>query len=112
MTATEIKCIVVGDGAVGKTCLLWVYSNEGDFPNTEYIPTVFTDSIIANLNVDGVMVNLTLMDTAGQENYDMLRPLSYPGANVFIICYSVCNHSSYDNIIDKVNNISKIKVGT
>jgi Ras-related C3 botulinum toxin substrate 1 len=102
MHTRNIKCIVVGDGAVGKTTLLWVYSNDGEFPDHEYIPTVFTDSIIANLVVDNITVNLTLMDTAGQEDYDMLRPLSYPGADVFILCFSVVNKSSYDNICDKV----------
>ncbi|KMZ64907.1 Rac-like GTP-binding protein 3 [Zostera marina] len=93
-----IKCVTVGDGAVGKTCLLICYTSN-KFP-TDYVPTVF-DNFSANVVLDGVTVNLGLWDTAGQEDYNRLRPLSYRQTDVFVVAFSLVSCASYENILKK-----------
>ncbi|KAM4899139.1 rho-related GTP-binding protein RhoD isoform 2-T2 [Sylvia borin] len=95
---TEIKAVIVGDGGCGKTSLLLAFAR-GDFPKA-YIPTVF-EKYTASLQVAGKPVKIHLWDTAGQEDYDRLRPLSYSDANVVLICFDVTDSNSFDNILNK-----------
>jgi len=109
--------VVVGDGAVGKTCLLISFASDR-FP-IDYIPTVF-ENYTAQMKVNNDPVLLHLWDTAGQEEYDRLRPLSYPGSDVVILCFSLCHKPSYDAIKIKwfpevkhyIPNVPQVLVGT
>nr|CAG4719236.1 unnamed protein product [Naegleria fowleri] len=80
----QIKCVVVGDGAVGKTCMLISYVE--DKYSDKYIPTVF-ENHSANVRHKDKTVNLTLWDTAGQE--------------VFVIAFSVVSRTSFENALSK-----------
>lgn len=133
-----LKITAVGDGVVGKTCLLITYT-QNTFP-LEYVPTVF-DNHNCNHTLDGIKYNLMLWDTAGQEGYERLRTLSYPNVCIhcryiprlyshmkefasiqsssnrhiyiyicwwflpqtkcFLLCYSIDNKVSYDNVFKK-----------
>jgi Ras-related C3 botulinum toxin substrate 1 len=115
--AARVKLVVVGDGAVGKTSLLISFST-GKFP-TDYLPTVF-ENYTAQMKRENGLVLLHLWDTAGQEDYDRLRPLSYPGADIVLLCFSTISQASFEAIKEKwapeinhyIPNVPKILVGT
>lgn len=59
------------------------------------------DNYSTSLRVDDSPASLGLWDTAGQEDYDRLRVLSYEHADVFLLCFAIDNRKSYENLIHK-----------
>jgi len=94
-----IKVALVGDGTVGKTCLLMSYICQAFLE--DYIPTMF-DNFSAIEEVDGELVNVILWDTAGQEDYETIRTTTcFPNTHVFVMCFSVVHPDSFHNVKQK-----------
>ncbi|XP_020485702.1 rho-related GTP-binding protein RhoV-like [Labrus bergylta] len=94
----EVSCMLVGDGAVGKTSMIISYIFNGY--NSEYRQTAF-DVFSGLVHVNGIPTRIKLIDTAGQEEFGHLRSLCYAHVDVFILCFSLVNPVSFDNITSK-----------
>ena len=94
-----VKCVVVGNAAVGKTCMLKSFTTTKEFLD-EYIPTM-SDNYDATVTVGDRPCKLALFDTSGVEELDRIRRLSYPDTNVVLVCFSVISPSSYDMVQEK-----------
>ncbi|ODQ68303.1 hypothetical protein NADFUDRAFT_20836 [Nadsonia fulvescens var. elongata DSM 6958] len=92
------KIVILGDGACGKTSLLNVFTR-GYFPQV-YEPTVF-ENYVHDIFIDGKAVQLSLWDTAGQEEFDRLRSLSYNDTHTIMLCFSVDSRDSLENVQTK-----------
>ncbi|KIK06295.1 hypothetical protein K443DRAFT_290391 [Laccaria amethystina LaAM-08-1] len=102
MATIRRKLVVVGDW-VGKTALLIVFS-KGTF--IEISPMTVFDNYVADIEVDGKHVELGLWDTGA--DFERYRPLSYPDSHVILMCFSISNPDSLDNLqesyISEVNH--------
>jgi small GTP-binding protein len=94
-TMKNVKCVVVGDWAVGKTSMLISYTTN-EFLG-DYVPSMF-ENFTANLMVDNKVINLSLWDTGTE---DRLRQLAYPQTDVFLICFAINGRQSFDNLVAK-----------
>ena len=101
----EMKLVAVGDGAVGKTCLLKVFVNE-KFPD-QYELTM-CDSYSLNVTekleikeIAGKNAIAQLWDTPGQEEFDWIRMLIYENTSCFILCFCCADMITFNNIESK-----------
>ncbi|KAF7538380.1 hypothetical protein G7054_g2953 [Neopestalotiopsis clavispora] len=94
------KLVIIGDGACGKTSLLSVFTL-GYFPTVSGVPALLFENYVTDCRVDGKSVQLALWDTAGQEDYERLRPLAYAKAHIILIGFSIDSPDSLDNVKHK-----------
>ncbi|XP_041351459.1 cdc42 homolog [Gigantopelta aegis] len=93
---SNIKCVLVGDATVGKSCLAHRLATHGF--TEEYTPTMF-DNYAATTTVDGKPYILSIFDTSGQEEFDRLRAMAYLKCDVFFVCFSVARPESAQNVL-------------
>ena len=67
------------------------------FPRSQH---VFVENCFIDCVLDGQAFSVYLWDTAGQQCYSHLRPLCYPGTDVFLIFYSPCLRQSFNAVAD------------
>ena len=90
-----------GSTFTGKTSLLCVFAL-GEFPRARFTPTIL-ENYVVDAQFTGGEVELALWDTAGQEEYERLRPLTYDGSDIILICYSIDCPDSLENVQIKVS---------
>ncbi|KAF2270785.1 hypothetical protein CC78DRAFT_450897 [Lojkania enalia] len=96
--SVQRKLVLLGDGACGKTSLLNVFTRGYVYARSE--PTVF-ENYVHDIYIDNTHVELSLWDTAGQEEFDRLRSLSYDDTHAIMLCFSVDSPDSLENVETK-----------
>ncbi|VDP20018.1 unnamed protein product [Soboliphyme baturini] len=99
------KILLIGDSGVGKTCLLFRFSE--DSFNNSFISTIGIDFKIRTIELDGKKIKLQIWDTAGQERFRTITTAYYRGAMGILLVYDITNEKSFDNIKNWIRNIEE-----
>lgn len=93
-----MKVVVLGDETSGKTKMLVQFCRDS---YDDYSPGEF-DSYNVPLTVKDTFLYMSIWDTPESSKYDSIRPLAYSGTHVFVVCYSIFDEKSYENVKTKV----------
>ena len=111
----RVKFIIIGDKTVGKSCIINQFI-EKQFIN-EYIPTIGSDKIMKEIEIEGKILNLEIWDTVGQEQYSAVNKIFIKNAQIALIVYDITNRKSFENLnnwynlIFEINKDSNVIVG-
>lgn len=99
------KLLLIGDSGVGKTCLLFRFSE--DAFNATFISTIGIDFKIRTIELDGKKIKLQIWDTAGQERFRTITTAYYRGAMGIMLVYDITNEKSFENMRTWIHNIEE-----
>ncbi|KAE9372936.1 P-loop containing nucleoside triphosphate hydrolase protein [Stipitochalara longipes BDJ] len=94
------KLVIVGDTDCGKTALLMAIST-GNFQNPGEPDNYRKYAGDVEVEAEGKIVSLELWDTSGRSVYDGLRPQTYSGSHVILMCFAIDSRNTFDNVQDK-----------
>ncbi|XP_012693920.2 ras-related protein Rab-15-like [Clupea harengus] len=100
-----LRLMLLGDSGVGKTCLLWRFT-DGDF-HPSHISTIGIDFKMKTLDIDGTRVRVQIWDTAGQERYQTVTKQYYRRAQGILLVYDVTNEHSFQHIVKWASDVDE-----
>ena len=105
---SKVKLIFVGEGGVGKTCLISQYM-ENKFTE-EHAMTVGRDKSLKEIEINGKTINLEIWDTPGQEKFNSASKMFMKNTKIALIVYSIIDKNSFEKLdkwIKIVNEVNK-----
>jgi small GTP-binding protein len=105
-----VKGIIIGDSSVGKSSLLYRYT-DSDW-NPHYIATIGVDFKVLTFERDAKVVKLQLWDTAGQERFKTITHTYYRGAHGVVVVFDVTNRESFTNVTTWLQEFNQFSGGT
>eukprot|EP01107_Rhizomastix_libera_P000040 TRINITY_DN10061_c0_g1_i1.p1 TRINITY_DN10061_c0_g1~~TRINITY_DN10061_c0_g1_i1.p1 ORF type:complete len:209 (-),score=36.73 TRINITY_DN10061_c0_g1_i1:49-609(-) len=102
----EYKLVIVGSGGVGKSAITTQFI-QNQFLE-DYDPTI-EDSYRKQVNIDAETCLLDILDTAGQEEYSVMREQYMRSGQGFLVVFALNSRNSYDEVTKFTDQIKRVK---
>lgn len=100
-----IKILIIGETAVGKSCLLLRFAE--DKFNQDFLTTIGIDFKVRHMIIDDAKIKLQIWDTAGQEKFRTIAKGYFRGANGIIIVFDVTSRDTFNQCKTWMNSIKE-----
>jgi len=100
------RVVLLGDGGVGKSCITVQFTQ--NYFVKDYDPTI-ENSYRKQVSIDNEACIIDVLDTAGQEEYAVMRDQYINSGQGFLIVYSVVNRSSFNSLVPLIEQIHNVK---
>ncbi|XP_014210943.1 ras-related protein Rab-9A [Copidosoma floridanum] len=94
--STLLKVVILGDGGVGKSCLMNRFVS--DRFEEQSFHTIGVEFLNKEIDIGGESYMLQIWDTAGQERFKTLRTPFYRGSDICLLTYAVNDKDSFQNL--------------
>lgn len=101
----SLKLALVGDMAIGKTCLMMRFIE--DNYDKDYNVTIGVEFGTKTIKIEDKLIKLQLWDTAGQEKFKSITRSYYRYSAGLLLCYDISNRSSFENLVEWIIDINK-----
>ncbi|XP_015111143.1 ras-related protein Rab-24 [Diachasma alloeum] len=109
MHRVDMKIVLLGHGAVGKTSLMERFVNERFNESLSYQNTIGAAFASKQIEVDDQKLILGIWDTAGSERYDSMTKIYYRGARAAIVCYEISNQNTFNRAKHWVRELRSVE---
>ncbi|KAG7200613.1 hypothetical protein KM043_001171 [Ampulex compressa] len=111
MSRVDLKVVMLGHAAVGKTSLVERFVNDWFNESLSYQNTIGAAFAAKQVQVDGKKLVMGIWDTAGSEKYDAMTRIYYRGAKAAIVCYDVTKSNTFQRVKFWVRELRSIEEG-
>ncbi|XP_033299928.1 ras-related protein Rab-24-like isoform X2 [Bombus bifarius] len=111
MNRVDLKVVLLGNSAVGKTSLVERFVNERFNEGLSYQNTIGAAFAAKQMQVNGKRLIMGIWDTAGSEKYDAMSRIYYRGAKAAVICYDITKSNTFQRAKFWIRELREVEEG-
>ena len=102
----KLKCVLIGETAVGKTSIITQYTNNEFNPDVK--SSIGVDNLIKEIEIENTKIKFELWDTPGQEIYTSANKIFMKNTDIALIVYDITNKRTFEKVNHWINLVKEV----